>query len=101
MKVNDLLNQLSQHLVLTRSLGGAANIGFIMDWREMCSRPTIRGLQGQSQLGWSAFTGAYSGGKKVGLGALDETLIHMSEGRLDTRRGWCIAFAWLIACTTE
>ncbi|GJJ11529.1 hypothetical protein Clacol_005762 [Clathrus columnatus] len=88
--------------VLTKSSGGAANVGFVMDWREMCSRPTIRGLQGRSQLGWTSFTGAYSSGKKIGFDALkNQTLVHMSEGRIDPRRGWCIAIAWLVACMID
>jgi protein SYS1 len=73
-----------------------------MDWREMSSRPTVHGLHGQDHRGWDAFTGAYSGGKKIGVGSLlGEASAGMWDGRVDSRRGWCIAFAWLLASLVE
>jgi len=68
-------------------VGGASNVGMLMDWREMA------GLPGGS--GWDAsWVGAWSGGKKLGAGytsGLGE------EAGLDARRAWLIAYAWLIA----
>jgi protein SYS1 len=65
----------------------------IMDWREMASRPTVRGTQGSDR--WKEYTGAWSGGKQVGYrdGEWD--------GRIDQTRGWIIAFCWLLACLSE
>ncbi|KAF8515923.1 hypothetical protein JB92DRAFT_36514 [Gautieria morchelliformis] len=82
--------------------GGAATVAVIMDWREMSSRPTVHGLHGQDHRGWDAFTGAYSGGKKIGVGSLlGEATAGMGDGRVDSRRGWCIAFAWLLASLVD
>lgn len=68
----------------------------------MSSRPTIHGLHGQNHRGWDAFTGAYSGGKKIGVGSLfGAGAIDMYDGRVDTRRGWCIAISWLLASLVE
>lgn len=74
----------------------------VMDWREMCSRPTVHGLHGQNHRGWDALTGAYSGGKKIGVGSpFGKVATDMWEGRVDPRRGWCIAFSWVIASLVE
>lgn len=73
-----------------------------MDWREMGSRPTIHGLHGQDHRGWGTFTGAYSGGEKIGAGSLfGEAVTDMWDGRVDPRRGWCIALSWLLASLVE
>ena len=81
--------------------GGAATVAVIMDWREMSSRPTVHGLHGQDHRGWDAFRGAYSGGKKIGVSLFGEAATGMWDGRVDTRRGWCIAFSWLLASLVE
>ncbi|KAF8585400.1 hypothetical protein K439DRAFT_1632639 [Ramaria rubella] len=82
--------------------GGAASVAVIMDWREMSSRPTVHGLHGQDHRGWDAFAGAYSGGKKVGVGFVPgQTAISMWDGRVDPRRGWCIALCWLLASIAD
>lgn len=77
---------------------GASHIffeGMVMDWREMAGRPTVRGMQGEER--WSAYTGAWSGGKKVGFGWREDQW----DGRTDPMRGWVIAFCWLVACSAE
>lgn len=74
--------------------GGAANVGMVMDWREMAGHPTVRGIHGEGR--WSQYTWAWSGGKKIGY-ASDQW-----EGRtLDPTRGWIIAFCWLLACSAD
>jgi len=71
--------------------GGAANVGMVMDWREMAGRPTVRGMQGGER--WSLYTGAWSGGKRVGYGFREDQW----DGRTDPMRGWIIAFCWMVA----
>jgi len=83
------------HLYANRELllyeGGAMNVGMVMDWREMASRPTVRGLVGEDR--WSSYSWAWSGGKKIGYG------VHGGawDGQTDPRRGWIIAFGWMCA----
>ncbi|KAL4062524.1 integral membrane protein S linking to the trans Golgi network-domain-containing protein [Scleroderma yunnanense] len=74
--------------------GGAANVGMVMDWREMTGRPTVRGMPGEER--WSSYYGAWSGGRRVGGGWEDKGF-----GRIDPTRGWVIAISWLIACTAD
>ncbi|KAI0047149.1 hypothetical protein FA95DRAFT_1606329 [Auriscalpium vulgare] len=75
--------------------GGAANVGMLMDWREMAGRPTFRRLHGEER--WSSFTGAWSGGKKVAEGAW-----YMGwDGRADPTRGWVLAVCWVLASTAD
>ncbi|TDL26585.1 hypothetical protein BD410DRAFT_763829 [Rickenella mellea] len=84
--------------------GGAANVGMVMDWRELAGRPTVHGLRGDDRRGWSVFRGAYTGGRRVGAGAGPEEWLdlgdgsHGWDGRLDPFRGWVIAFCWMVAC---
>jgi hypothetical protein len=69
-----------------------------MDWREMAGRPTVRGLQGEGSR-WSAYAGAWSGGKKVdyhNAGGQERW-----EGPTDPMRGWIIAFCWIVASGAE
>jgi len=66
-----------------------------MDWREMAGRPTVRGMQGEDR--WSAYTGVWRGGKKVGYGWPEDQW----EGRTDPIRGWIIAFCWIAASAAE
>ncbi|KAJ7089742.1 integral membrane protein S linking to the trans Golgi network-domain-containing protein [Mycena belliarum] len=75
--------------------GGAANVGMVMDWREMAGRPTVRGMQGEER--WSAYTGVWRGGRKVGVGWRADQW----DGRTDPMRGWVIAFCWLVACSAD
>ncbi|KAF7370925.1 hypothetical protein MSAN_00726400 [Mycena sanguinolenta] len=75
--------------------GGAANVGMVMDWREMAGRPTVRGMQGEER--WSAYRGAWTGGRKVGYGLREDQW----NGRIDSMRGWVIAFCWLVACSAD
>ncbi|KAK7031461.1 integral membrane protein S linking to the trans Golgi network-domain-containing protein [Favolaschia claudopus] len=75
--------------------GGAANVGMVMDWREMAGRPTVRGMQGEER--WSAYRGVWSGGRKVGFGRPEDQW----DGRTDPMRGWVIAFCWLLACGAD
>ncbi|KAI6149622.1 integral membrane protein S linking to the trans Golgi network-domain-containing protein [Pisolithus tinctorius] len=74
--------------------GGAANVGMIMDWREMAGKPTVRGMPGEER--WRSYYGAWSGGRRVGGGWEDSGI-----GRIDPTRGWVIAISWMIACTAD
>jgi len=75
--------------------GGAANVGMLMDWREMAGQPAVRGVQGEER--WSSYYGAWSGGKQVGAGWEDGRW----DGRTDPIRSWIIAASWLIASTAD
>jgi len=57
--------------------GGAANVGMIMDWREMSSRTT-----------WE-------------INATATTTEITADAGIDPRRGWCIALAWLGASVVD
>ncbi|KAF9482999.1 hypothetical protein BDN70DRAFT_874229 [Pholiota conissans] len=71
--------------------GGAANVGMIMDWRQMAGRPTVIGMPiGEKWWAWSE-------GKKVGYGWKDDQW----DGSLDPRRGWIIAFCWIVASCVD
>ncbi|CAK5267424.1 unnamed protein product [Mycena citricolor] len=61
--------------------GGAANVGMVMDWREMAGQPTVRGMQGEER--WNAYTSAWSGGRKIGFGLREDQW----DGRTDPMRG--------------
>ncbi|KAF8722638.1 hypothetical protein AX14_009739 [Amanita brunnescens Koide BX004] len=75
--------------------GGAANVGMIMDWREMAGVPTVRWAYGSER--WSSYTWAWSSGKKVGLGWTEDQW----DGNIDPTRGWVIAFCWMLACSAD
>ncbi|KAF8638410.1 hypothetical protein AX17_002235 [Amanita inopinata Kibby_2008] len=75
--------------------GGAANVGMIMDWREMAGRPTVRWAYGSER--WSSYTWAWSSGKKVGHGWTEDQW----DGKIDPMRGWVIAFCWMLACSAD
>ncbi|KAA1470271.1 hypothetical protein DENSPDRAFT_836031 [Dentipellis sp. KUC8613] len=73
--------------------GGVANVGMLMDWREMAGRPTFRRLHGEER--WHSFAGAWTGGKMVA-----EPAWHVGAaraGRADPLRGWVLAVCWLLA----
>lgn len=65
--------------------------GMIMDWREMAGRPTVIEVPIGERL-W-----AWRGGKKVGYGWTED----LWDGTMDHRRGWIIAFCWIVACSAE
>ncbi|KAF4611301.1 hypothetical protein D9613_007266 [Agrocybe pediades] len=71
--------------------GGAANVGMIMDWRQMAGRPTVIGMP-IGERWW-----AWSGGRKIGYGIKEDQW----DGRMDPTRGWIIAFCWLVACSAD
>ena len=73
-------------------------LGMVMDWREMAGRATVRGLPGEGGI-WSSYTGAWSGGKKVGN--YDGWGQDQWEGRTDPMRGWIIALCWVVASGAE
>ncbi|THH16682.1 hypothetical protein EW146_g3999 [Bondarzewia mesenterica] len=75
--------------------GGSANVGMLMDWREMAGRPTFRRLHGEDR--WNSFTGAWSGGKKVAEGAWYGGI----ADRSDPWRGWVLAICWMLACGAD
>lgn len=79
------------------SFNETISTGMILDWREMAGRPTVRGMQGEER--WSSYTGAWSGGKKVGYSWQEDQL--MLAGRTDPMRGWIIAFCWMLASGAE
>ncbi|KAH9945745.1 integral membrane protein S linking to the trans Golgi network-domain-containing protein [Amylocystis lapponica] len=72
--------------------GGAANVGMVMDWRELAGRPASRATQGDSP--WSSFNPVWSGGKQVGSGDVQEG---QWDGRVDPIRSWIIAVCWMTA----
>ncbi|KAK2467356.1 hypothetical protein APHAL10511_000591 [Amanita phalloides] len=75
--------------------GGAANVGMVMDWREMAGIPTVRWAYGSER--WNSYTWAWSSGRKVGHGwTLDQW-----DGKIDPTRGWVIAFCWMLACSVD
>jgi len=71
--------------------GGAASIGMIMDWRAMAGKPTFRLLHGEER--WNAFSGAWSGGRKVADGS--------AQPSIDSLRGWAIGVAWVLASLVD
>lgn len=81
-------------------VGGAANIGMLMDWREMAGRPTAmaRGSSVQGDDRWRSYTQwAWSGGERVAHGwSMDRW-----DGSIDPIRGWVIAACWIAACGAE
>jgi len=75
----------------------------VMDWREMVGRPTVRGIYDAERWGSYLYSWAWSGGKIVGF-SWREDLLRMelgTEGIVDPRRGWVIAFGWVAACCVE
>jgi len=75
--------------------GGAANVGMVMDWRQMAGRPTARALRDGS---WATLHAVWSGGKQVGL---EGEQVGQWDGRTDPIRGWVIAACWLAASTAD
>jgi hypothetical protein len=75
--------------------GGAANVGMVMDWREMAGVPTVRWAYGSER--WSSYTWAWSSGQKVGYGWTEDQW----SGKIDPTRGWVIAFCWMLACSAD
>ncbi|KAG8702091.1 hypothetical protein FRC08_003711 [Ceratobasidium sp. 394] len=76
--------------------GGAANVAMVMDWREMVGRSTIRGVGGR---GWTGFSGAWSGGMKLGS---DINPAEQGEGWVvDPVRSWLISLCWLVASSVD
>ncbi|CCM01273.1 uncharacterized protein FIBRA_03322 [Fibroporia radiculosa] len=74
--------------------GGAANVGMVMDWREMAGRSTSRMSQGS----WNSWNSVWSGGKQVGSG---DVLEGQWDGRIDPLRGWIIATCWMAASAAD
>ncbi|EMD39363.1 hypothetical protein CERSUDRAFT_47749 [Gelatoporia subvermispora B] len=73
--------------------GGAANVGMIMDWREMAGRPVSRTPDGGGP--WSSWNSVWSGGKQFqGSGDPRESLY---TGDIDPARSWIIAVCWILA----
>ncbi|KAL7280289.1 hypothetical protein PYCCODRAFT_1363232 [Trametes coccinea BRFM310] len=71
--------------------GGAANVGMIMDWREMAGRPTTRALPGEGP--WKSLNSVWSGGKQVGVAPA----LQGDFRRIDPVRCWIIAICWIAA----
>ncbi|OCH89769.1 hypothetical protein OBBRIDRAFT_835534 [Obba rivulosa] len=72
--------------------GGAANVGMIMDWREMAGRPVSRPPEGSGP--WSSWNSVWSGGKQFqGSGDLHAGL----SGSIDPVRSWILAICWMLA----
>ncbi|KAF9814329.1 hypothetical protein IEO21_05172 [Rhodonia placenta] len=74
--------------------GGAANVGMIMDWRELAGRPTSRA----SQSTWGAWNTVWSGGKQLGSAEASD---RPRFGHTDPMRGWIIAACWVVASTAD
>nr|VWP00105.1 Cytochrome P450 monooxygenase AKT7 (EC (AK-toxin biosynthesis protein 7) [Ganoderma boninense] len=75
--------------------GGAANVGMIMDWREMAGRPTTRALPGDGP--WKSFNSVWSGGKQVGVGSIQQGALRS----VDPVRLWIIAVCWIAASAAD
>ncbi|KAI0351312.1 hypothetical protein OH77DRAFT_1498579 [Trametes cingulata] len=75
--------------------GGAANVGMIMDWREMAGRPTTRALPGEGP--WRSLNSVWSGGKQVGLGSSAQATFR----QVDPIRCWIIAICWMAASAAD
>ncbi|KAI0653580.1 integral membrane protein S linking to the trans Golgi network-domain-containing protein [Cubamyces menziesii] len=75
--------------------GGAANVGMIMDWREMAGRPTTRALPGEGP--WKSFHSVWSGGRQVGLTPSLQTGFR----QVDPVRCWVIAICWIAASAAD
>lgn len=73
--------------------GGAANVGMIMDWRELAGRPTSV----SRSHGWNAFDAVYSGG--IQFSASRNAPWRQLGG--DPLRAWLIAAAWVAAAFVE
>ena len=73
--------------------GGAANVGMIMDWRELAGRPTSI----SRSRGWNAFDAVYSGG--IQFSASRNAPWRQLGG--DPLRAWLIAVAWVAAAFVE
>ncbi|KZT68664.1 hypothetical protein DAEQUDRAFT_670950 [Daedalea quercina L-15889] len=71
-------------------VGGAANVGMVMDWRELAGKPTTNTVT----RAWGSWNSVWSGGKQVGFGG---HLEGQWDGLADPRRGWIIAVCWLAA----
>ncbi|KAI0924342.1 hypothetical protein AcW2_005245 [Taiwanofungus camphoratus] len=76
--------------------GGAANVGMVMDWREMAGRSTSRTSQGRDS--WSSWNTVWSGGKQVGSGDLQGG---QWDGKIDPLRGWLIAACWMATSVVD
>ncbi|KAI0765612.1 integral membrane protein S linking to the trans Golgi network-domain-containing protein [Trametes elegans] len=70
--------------------GGAANVGMIMDWREMAGRPTTRALPGEGP--WKSLNSVWSGGRQVGL---DSSPLENFK-QVDPIRCYIIAICWTV-----
>ncbi|EIW59926.1 uncharacterized protein TRAVEDRAFT_122124 [Trametes versicolor FP-101664 SS1] len=75
--------------------GGAANVGMIMDWREMAGRPTTRALPGEGP--WRSLNSVWSGGREVGLGTSPQATFR----HVDPIRCWIIAICWMAASAAD
>ena len=67
----------------------------LMDWRQMAGRPTVGAFQLDP---WEMLNSVWSGGKQVGSEGGEA---RKWDGKIDFRRGWVIAAAWLLACGAE
>ncbi|TFK34031.1 integral membrane protein S linking to the trans Golgi network-domain-containing protein [Crucibulum laeve] len=76
--------------------GGAANIGMLMDWRELAGKPTFRARSADR---WAAWYGGqkFSFEPKTGLPKGEWG----GMGRVDPMRGWIIALCWIVACGAD
>ncbi|KAI0676154.1 integral membrane protein S linking to the trans Golgi network-domain-containing protein [Trametes maxima] len=75
--------------------GGAANVGMIMDWREMAGRPTTRALPGEGP--WKSLNSVWSGGRQVGLGSSGHEVLR----QVDPIRCWIIAICWMATSAAD
>ncbi|KAI0091442.1 integral membrane protein S linking to the trans Golgi network-domain-containing protein [Irpex rosettiformis] len=67
--------------------GGAANVGMIMDWRQMAGRPTTGASLADA---WKNLHSVWSGGHQVG-----DSRTALWNGQIDSVRGWIIAACWI------
>ncbi|KAG7096831.1 hypothetical protein E1B28_004240 [Marasmius oreades] len=97
-----LLNTFAEPVSLTYE-GGVANVGMIMDWREMAGRPTVPAIYDAERFGSYLYSWAWNGGKIVGYSWREDLLRMNKHGNraVDPMRGWVVAFAWIAACCVD
>ncbi|KAI0758599.1 integral membrane protein S linking to the trans Golgi network-domain-containing protein [Irpex lacteus] len=87
--------------------GGAANVGMIMDWRQMAGKPTTGASLADT---WKSLHSVWSGGHQVLSGDNNGSGSSSQQGsagggtwsgQMDPRRGWIIAICWLATCGAD
>lgn len=80
--------------------------GMVMDWRHLASRPTVNTFALDP---WELLNSVWSGGRQVssspdpssGTSRGGDVPSVKWDGKMDPRRGWIVAFCWLVAAGVE